>query len=106
MEVQIAPDKGGMKAFSKVIWHIEDDTRVSVALCGRTLHEVCKSVSPALAMLGKPCPACKDIVKEYLKAKTQTTLAERMSGLIMNDLPFRGNVHRIVPPAYFNVNLE
>lgn len=106
MEVQIAPDTGGFKELSKVIWHLEDENRPTVALCGRELHNVAKSASPALAMLGKPCPQCKVIVKEYLKTKKTKTLMSRIISLILNDTPFRKNVSRCVKPELFVANME
>ncbi len=88
----------------KTLWHLEDEQRKLVALCGRTLHSVCKSVSPALAMLGTPCPACIKIVRSWLSGKRENTRNYRMKSLVMADVDFRNNVQKTVSPEMFIVN--
>lgn len=106
MEVQtLAPD-AGLREISKCIWHLEDENRPTVALCGAALHDISRSVSPALAMLGKPCPGCIKIVKAWLSAKLPQTRDQRMKALIQGDLIFRQSVSRTVPPELFVSNLK
>jgi len=91
----------------KVFWHIEDEHRPTVALCGRTLHGNCKSVSPALAMFGTPCPACQDIVAEYINGPAEeTTKTARLRSMVQTDMNFREHVTKVVDPHKFNVNLD
>jgi len=91
----------------KVFWHIEDEHRPTLALCGRTLHENCKSVSPALAMFGTPCPACQDIVAEYINGPVEeNTKTARLRSMVQTDMNFREHVSKVVDPHKFNINLD
>lgn len=106
MEVQIAPSAGGFKELAKVKWHLEDENRPTAALCGQPLEGVCRAVSPALAMLGKPCDDCKAIVKAYLSVpKRYDILLQRCMNLIGTDIPFRGGVSKVVDPVLMSKNL-
>lgn len=98
MEVQ---DLDGDVPPKRTLWHLEDEQRKVIALCGRTLHGVCKSVSPALAMLGTPCPACIKIVRKWLTAKQETTRKYRMGALVKSDVNFRNQVMNNVSPELF-----
>lgn len=91
------------------IWHLEDETRPTQALCGYELHERCVSVSPALAMFGTPCKACKTIVAVWLEQKIEgqkisKTNQHIASTLLVNDVNFRKNVHLKIHQDLFNIN--
>lgn len=101
MEVQITALPKG-KRDPKPIWHLEDESIPTLALCGFNLHGTCKSVSPALAMLGTPCPDCTFIVAEWLSsAIEERTKERRFLALLGTDLNFRGSVKKILPPELF-----
>lgn len=94
------------KITRNTLWHLEDEQRVVVALCGLVLKGVCKSVSSALAMLGKPCPDCLVIVREYINGEAgelnkESVRINRVKSLQVNDLRFRTNVKRIVDETEF-----
>lgn len=84
------------------IWHLEDEERIVLALCGLTLKGTCKSVSPALAMLGRPCTECLIIVREYI-TRTKNVAKARVSKLLLKDIQFRKQVRNIVDADRFNV---
>lgn len=91
----------------KVRWHLEDEQRPQLALCGFTLEGNVISVSPALAMYGTPCPDCKKIVDVWLTGpKTATTRRARFMDLLRGDIPFRDKVHKVVNNDLFQVNYQ
>ena len=89
------------------LWHLEDEIRKLVAQCGLPLPGVCKAVSPALAMLGTPCPDCTAIVRKWLHgpngARTRKLHFEQLVG---GDKVFRESVQGTVPPGLFTKRFD
>lgn len=120
MELERRTGKGSRDKFnvpkSTTIWHLEDERHPLHALCGFSLKGRAKAVSPALAMLGKPCAGCKAIAKAYVSPKEgdrgtpgitlrayQDTRMETMMGR-GGDTIFRQGVHTRVPMPLLFVN--
>lgn len=105
LEIGEGFDKPTVSAFRKLIWHLEDENRPANALCGMPLHSAAKSASPALAMLARPCKECAAVVVKYLQPVKGETLLNRIKGMLVQDVPFRRNVSRVVPAEMFVANL-
>ena len=103
---------------STTIWHLEDERHALYALCGFSLKGKAKAVSPALAMLGKPCLDCKAIARAYISPKVadrgtpgitlrtyQDTRMKTMMGR-GGDATFRQGVHTRVPMPLLFANGE
>jgi hypothetical protein len=102
--MEIDKTYAGKKPTRTTIWHLEDETRPTQALCGLILHDRCVSVSPALAMFGTPCGTCRNIVAEWLTVGVQRDREARWRALLRLDTIFRKKVHEVVRPEFFNAN--
>lgn len=86
-------------------WHLEDEQRPQLALCGQNLHGLAVSVSAGLAMFASPCRDCREIVENYLtEAEQHMTRRRRFMSLLRNDVDFRNRVKSVVSNALFQKN--
>ncbi len=88
------------KVLRKTIWHLEDEKYPQFAMCGLILHDHCVSVSPALAMLGSPCPDCAAIVRLSIEGNMRNTFMLQKS-----DLAWRNKIHDYIPQYMFEVRV-
>lgn len=109
MEIQFQEEhasggKGLLIPRRSMRWHLEDEQRPQLALCGFPLHGVCKSVSPGLAMLGTPCTDCSNIIRDWISNAGKDHEYSRLRALVMTDYPFRQKVKEACGEHLFTIN--